>query len=104
MLDIHVVYFDACVCMVENDEKHSKIIEKVPFPSWIREAHVRLMKCFTLQEIFLHLFAQDWPSLCWGRFNDDEVDSINWLLSSHPLLTFHRFPFEKRGKQKKAVI
>ena len=25
------------------------------------------------------LFAQDWPSLRWGRYNDDEVDSINTL-------------------------
>ena len=25
------------------------------------------------------LFAQDWPNLCWGRFNNVEVDSINTL-------------------------
>ena len=23
------------------------------------------------------LCAQDWPSVYWGQFNDDEVDSIN---------------------------
>ena len=34
-----VVYFDqgthacTCVCMVENNEKHLKIIRKIPFPS-----------------------------------------------------------------------
>ena len=45
-----VVYFDqqvhACafVRMVENDRKHSKMMIKVPFPSCVREAHVRLMK------------------------------------------------------------
>ena len=25
------------------------------------------------------LFAQDWPNLCWGRFNTVEVYSINTL-------------------------
>ena len=45
-----VVYFDqwthawACVCMFENNEKHLKIMKKVPFPSCVLEAHVRLVK------------------------------------------------------------
>ena len=45
-----VVYFNqrmhacACVRMVENDRKLSKIMKKVPFLSCVREAHVRLMK------------------------------------------------------------
>ena len=45
-----VVYFDqqthawACIGMVEIDEKHSKIMKKVPFSSCVLEAHVRLMK------------------------------------------------------------
>ena len=45
-----VVYFDqrmhacACVCMVENDQKHKKMMKKVHFSSCIREAHVRLTK------------------------------------------------------------
>ena len=45
-----VVYFDqqthacACICMVENDEKHWKMMKKVPFLSCAREAHVRSMK------------------------------------------------------------
>ena len=30
--------------MVENDQKHWKMMKKVPFPSCVREAHVRLMK------------------------------------------------------------
>ena len=32
----------ACVCMVENDEKCSKIIENILFSSCAREAHVKL--------------------------------------------------------------
>ena len=45
-----VVYFDqqmhacACISMVENNEKHSKMMKKLPFPSCAREAHVRRMK------------------------------------------------------------
>ena len=40
-----VVYLDqqahawACVCMVENDRKHSKNRVKVPFSACVREAH-----------------------------------------------------------------
>ena len=43
-----VVYFDqqmhacACIGMVENNENHSKMMKKVPFPSCAREAHKRL--------------------------------------------------------------
>ena len=32
---------NACVRMVEKDEKHCKIMRKVPFPSCAREPHVR---------------------------------------------------------------
>ena len=45
-----VVYFDkqthvcACVRMVVKNEKHWKMMKKVPFPSCAREAHVRRMK------------------------------------------------------------
>ena len=45
-----VVYFDqqthacACVRMVENDQKHKKIMKKVPFCSCTPEAHERLTK------------------------------------------------------------
>ena len=48
--EVLVVYFDqgmhvcACVHMVENDEKHWKMMKEVPFPSWAQEANVRLMK------------------------------------------------------------
>ena len=31
------------------------------------------------QSILCQLFAQDWPNLCWGRFNNIEVDSITSL-------------------------
>ena len=50
IIAIYVVYFDqqmhvcACVHMVKKYEKHSKIMKKVPFPSYVREAHVRCMK------------------------------------------------------------
>ena len=43
-----VVYFDqrthacACVCMVENDQNHCKMSEKVLFSSCVREAYERL--------------------------------------------------------------
>ena len=43
-----VVYFDqrthacACVRMVENDQNHCKMSEKVPFSSCVREAYERL--------------------------------------------------------------
>ena len=45
-----VVYFDqqkhacACVCMVEHDKKHSKMMKKVPFSSCTWEAHERLIQ------------------------------------------------------------
>ena len=45
-----VVYFDqqtlacTCVCMFENEEKHLKIMNKVPFPLCAQEAHVRHTK------------------------------------------------------------
>ena len=48
--NMFVVYFDqqmhacACVRIVENDQKHWKMKKKVPFPSCVLEAHVRLMK------------------------------------------------------------
>ena len=29
--------------------------------------------------ILCELFAQDWPNFHWGRFNGDEVNSINTL-------------------------
>ena len=44
------MYFDqqthacACVRMVENDKKHSKMMKKVLFLLFAREAHVRRMK------------------------------------------------------------
>ena len=44
-----VVYFDqqtqdcACVGMVENNSKHSKIMKQVPIYLCAQEAHVRLM-------------------------------------------------------------
>ena len=47
---LHVVYFNqlrhacTCVCMVENDQNHSKMSKKVPFSSCAWEAHVRLTK------------------------------------------------------------
>ena len=31
------------------------------------------------QSILCQLFAQDWPNLLWGRFNNVEVDSMNTL-------------------------
>ena len=34
----------ACICMFKNDQKHLKIIKKLPFSSCIPEAHVRLTK------------------------------------------------------------
>ena len=46
----NVVYFDqqthACayVCMVENNQKHSKVSKKVLFSSCTQEAHVRLTR------------------------------------------------------------
>ena len=46
--NLGVVYFDqrthacACVRMVENDQKHSKMSKKVPFSSCVREAYKRL--------------------------------------------------------------
>ena len=52
ILDSYVlaVYFDqrmhACTCvrMVKNDQKYWKMKKKVPFPSCVREAHVRRME------------------------------------------------------------
>ena len=49
-LYMFVVYFDqqmhacACVRMIKNDEKHCRMMKKVPFPSCPQEAHVRRMK------------------------------------------------------------
>ena len=46
--DLFVVYFYqqmhacACVRMVENDKKRSKIIQNILFSSCVGEAHVRL--------------------------------------------------------------
>ena len=37
-----------------------------------RQAHL-LLVC---RSILCQLFAQDWPNLCWGRFNKVEVNSI----------------------------
>ena len=34
----------ACIRMVENDQKHKKMMKKVHFSSCIPEAHVRLTK------------------------------------------------------------
>ena len=31
------------------------------------------------RSILCQLFAQDWPNLRWGRFNNVEVDSIHTL-------------------------
>ena len=47
--NMSVVYFNqqthACTCvrMVNNNEKHWKMMKKVPFPSCAQEAHVRRM-------------------------------------------------------------
>ena len=35
---------NACLRMVQNNEKHSKMMKKLPFPSCAWEAHVRRMK------------------------------------------------------------
>ena len=53
-----VVCFDqrmhacSCICMVENNEKHSKIMKKIPFSSCTWEAHVvKLRKKFVGQRM-----------------------------------------------------
>ena len=40
---------------------------------WLRGPSV------TRNMLLLDLFAQDWPNLRWGRFNNVEFDSINTL-------------------------
>ena len=42
--------------MVENDEKHWKIMKKVPFSSCAREAHDRLTKKNKQKISFLNVF------------------------------------------------
>ena len=60
-----VVYFDqrmhacACVCMVENDQKHSKMSKKVPFSSCTQEAHERL----SMKNEEKSLLVSDWEWL-----------------------------------------
>ena len=55
----NAIYFDqqthACTCvhMVENDEKISKIMKKVPYPSCVPEAHVRLILFHDFQMFFI---------------------------------------------------
>ena len=39
------------------------------------QAYLLLACC----SILCQLFSQDWPNLHWGRFNNDEVNSINTL-------------------------
>ena len=99
-----IVYFDQrlhacpCFCLVEYNEKHSKIIEKVYFSSCPQEAHIRLMlkkeeqrllvshcsvfqKLVDTQTLFrmcvLVLFWQFWSVL--NCFPSCEQACVRWL-------------------------
>ena len=63
--------------MVDNDEKHSKIMKKVPFPSCVQEAHVRLMK--KILQMFFIVF-----------------DHANACASMHSLVEIHNTCFNSR--------
>ena len=49
----------ACVRMVENDQKHSKMSKKVPFSSCVREAYERL----TNKNQEKSLLVSDWDQI-----------------------------------------
>ena len=72
-----VVYFDqrthacASVRMVQNDQKHKKIMEKVPFSSCTRETHVRLTK------------RNRWPTNYFLSFSSFFYASLLWASRAH---------------------
>ena len=50
------------------------------------------------QSILCKLFAQDWPNLCWARFNNVEVDSINTLQLQYYSINYYQTGDSRHSK------
>ena len=93
--------------MVKNDEKHWKIMKKVPFPSCAQEAHVRRMKKNvekSLHEPYISLLYAWWKRYFFHDFRMFSIlfDHANACASMHSLVEIHNTrPQNTHPNQKK---